>query len=128
VGPAKQLAGAAAEPVLHVGLVGRTRRRRGTVIAVECLPPGPRVGAKRKEGRTYGQGDRPAVASCPAIWGKPPGPPRQPPSGPGGDLLGSFLASDRLRPCLVYYPKFFHPTHRIFGHIYGTLNVHKKIN
>jgi len=31
-----------------------------------------------------------------------------------------------LRPCLVSYPKFFHPSHRIFGHMHGTLNVHKK--
>jgi len=33
-----------------------------------------------------------------------------------------------IRPCLVPYPKFFRPSHRIFGHIHGTLNVHKKIN
>jgi len=31
-----------------------------------------------------------------------------------------------LRPCLVPHLKIFHPSHRIFGHMYGTLNVNKK--
>jgi len=33
-----------------------------------------------------------------------------------------------FRACLVCHLKFFHPSHRIFRHMYGTLNVHKKIN
>ena len=33
-----------------------------------------------------------------------------------------------LRPCLVPHQKNFHPSHRIFGHMHGTLNVDKKIN
>jgi len=33
-----------------------------------------------------------------------------------------------IRPCLVPHPKFFHPSHQIFGHMHGTLNVDKKIN
>ena len=32
------------------------------------------------------------------------------------------------QPCLVPHPKFFHPSHRIFGHMHRTLNVDKKIN
>ena len=31
-----------------------------------------------------------------------------------------------VRPCLVTHPKNFHPSHRIFEHIYETLNVDKK--
>ena len=31
-----------------------------------------------------------------------------------------------LRPCLVPRPTFFHPSHRIFGHMHGILNVYKK--
>ena len=31
-----------------------------------------------------------------------------------------------LRPCLVPHLKFFHPSHRIFGHMHRTLNIHKK--
>ena len=26
------------------------------------------------------------------------------------------VVSERIRPCLVCPPKFFHPSHRIFGH------------
>ena len=33
-----------------------------------------------------------------------------------------------LRPCLVCYQNFFHSSRRIFRHMHGTLNVHKKIN
>ena len=33
-----------------------------------------------------------------------------------------------LRPCLVPHLKIFHPSHRIFRHMHGTLNVDKKIN
>jgi len=33
-----------------------------------------------------------------------------------------------VRPCLVPHQKICHPSHRIFGHIHGTLNVDKKIN
>jgi len=29
-------------------------------------------------------------------------------------------------PCLVPHLKIFHPSHRIFGHMYGTLNIDKK--
>jgi len=33
-----------------------------------------------------------------------------------------------FRPCLVTPPKIFHPSHRTFGQMHGTLNVDKKIN
>jgi hypothetical protein len=32
-----------------------------------------------------------------------------------------------LRGCLFSLPKFFIPTHRIFGHMHGVLNVDEKI-
>ena len=73
---------------------GRTRRRRGTVIAVECLPP--LVGAKRKRGGRAGR---------PANGGKLPGDLEEAGEaaaaaavGTSWDLLGSFLATDRLNP------------------------------
>jgi len=34
----------------------------------------------------------------------------------------------KIRPCLVLHPKIFHPSHRIFRHMHGTLNVDKKVN
>ena len=33
-----------------------------------------------------------------------------------------------LRSCLVPKTKTFHPSHRMFGHMYGVLNVEKKTN
>ena len=41
---------------------------------------------------------------------------------------GTRLLDSRLRPRLVFYLKFFYPSHRIFGHMHRTLNVDKKIN
>ena len=40
----------------------------------------------------------------------------------------NFTRFRSLRPCLISHPKFFRPSHRIFRHIHGTLNIHKKIN
>jgi hypothetical protein len=43
------------------------------------------------------------------------------------DRDGSLISIVRvLRPCLVFHLKFFYPSHQIFGHMYGILNVHKK--
>jgi hypothetical protein len=33
-----------------------------------------------------------------------------------------------LRGCLVALQKFFTPSHRMFGHIYGVLNIDEKNN
>jgi len=39
-------------------------------------------------------------------------------------LTGEFV----LKPGLVSHLKNFYPSHQIFGHMYETLNVDKKIN
>jgi hypothetical protein len=75
--------------------VGRTRRRRGAVIAVECLPP--RVGVRRKRG---GRAGRPTNGGgLPGDLGEAGGAAAAAAVGTSWDLLGSFLASDRLNPC-----------------------------
>jgi hypothetical protein len=33
-----------------------------------------------------------------------------------------------IRPCLVSTQKLFIPSHRMFGHMYGALNIDKKTN
>jgi len=38
----------------------------------------------------------------------------------------SSILNNPLRPCLVPHQKIFHPSHRIFGHMHGILNVDKK--
>ena len=40
--------------------------------------------------------------------------------------LEIFLFLGETKACLVFHPKFFHPSHRIFRHTHETLNVHKK--
>jgi hypothetical protein len=66
-GPNKQLTGAAR----GVGLVGRTRRRRGTVIAVEWLAP---TGWCRKKRRRTGRATGQRCGELPGDLGKPAGP------------------------------------------------------
>jgi hypothetical protein len=78
VGPNKQLTGAAR----GVGLVGRTRRRRGTVIAVEWLAP---TGWCRKKRRRTGRATGQRCGELPGDLGEAGGAARQPPS----DLVGS---------------------------------------
>ena len=41
------------------------------------------------------------------------------------DLIFSHVAQ---RPCLVPKIKFFHPSHRIFRHIHGVLDIDKNKN
>jgi hypothetical protein len=54
--------------------------------------------------------------------------------GRGGTQVFLFCFAPKLtslfiiRPCLVSHSKIFYPSHRIFEHMYGTLNVDKKIN
>ena len=41
------------------------------------------------------------------------------------DLFSVFVL---LRPCLVSRPKTFHSSHRVFGHMYGALNIDENKN
>lgn len=91
--------------MLHVGLVGgwgRTRRRRGTVIAVEWLAPHGLVPQEKEED---GQGDWPTVWRAARRFGGSRRGHAAAAVGTSWDLLGLFLASDRLNLWLLVHPQ-----------------------